>query len=210
MTAYVVAFCGGSGTVYGRRLAEVLLQAGHTVHLCATNAALRVLRHEEGVILDPQQPDLGSLFAEPLRQRLHVHDQVAVESAPASGSAGIAATILVPCSMGTLARVAHGFSSNLIERAADVALKEGRKLVLVPRETPLSTVHLNNMLKLSQMGAVIMPAMPGFYHRPKTVADLVDFMVAKIVDRLGLDLDIVKRWETPKDSSTSAWDEGET
>ncbi|MFN3241238.1 MAG: UbiX family flavin prenyltransferase [Planctomycetota bacterium] len=204
---YAVCFSGGSGSVYGQRLVEVLLRLGHQVHLCATGAAIRVLVHECGYRLDLQRPDLAGLFEEELRQRLHVHDLAAVEAAPASGSAGIAATIVVPCSMGTLARVAHGFSSNLVERAADVAIKEGRPLVVVPRETPLSELHLENMLKLTRLGAVVLPAMPGFYQRPTTIAELVDFVVGKILDRLSIPHDLVARWQTPE--ASSPWDEGE-
>jgi 4-hydroxy-3-polyprenylbenzoate decarboxylase len=111
--------------------------------------------------------------------------------------------------MGTLARVAHGFSSNLIERAADVALKEGRPLVVVPRETPLSAIHLRNMLLLAEAGAVVLPAMPGFYHRPERVEDLVDFVVGKILQRLGIDHEMFRRWQTPEAPPASPWYEGE-
>lgn len=207
---FAVCFSGGSGIAYGIRLVEVLLSAGHAVHLCATGAALRVLVHEAGRPIDLDRPDLASLFAEPLRARLRVHSLDAVEAAPASGSAGIRATIVVPCSMGTLARIAHGFSSNLVERAADVALKEGRPLLVVPRETPLSIVHLENMLALARLGAVLLPAMPGFYHRPQTVADLVDFVVAKILDRLRVEHPLIRRWRSPGAAPGSPWDEGET
>lgn len=206
---FAVGFCGGSGAAYGRRLVEVLLSGGHGVHLCATPAALRVLRYEENVDLDPARPDLGALFAPELRARLHVHSANAVEAAPASGSAGLAATILCPCSMGTLARVAHGFSSNLVERAADVALKEGRTLVVVPRETPLSVIHLRNMLRLAEAGAVVLPAMPGFYHRPRTIADMVDFVVARILEKIGVRNSLIRRWSTPPPGGGSPWDEGE-
>jgi len=206
--AFAVGWCGGSGVVYGVRLVEVLLRAGHTVHLVATRAAVRVLVHEAGACLDPARPDLAGLLPAELRARLHVHDLDAVEAAPSSGSAGIAATVLVPCSMGTLARVAHGFSSNLVERMADVALKERRALVVVPRETPLSAIHLRNMLLLAEAGAVVLPAMPGFYHRPRSVADLVDFVVAKVLVSLGLPQDLVQPWQTPAGGG-SAWNEGE-
>ena len=205
---YAVGFSGGSGIAYGLRLVEVLLQLGHEVHLVATGGALRVLKHEAGADVDLARPDLKALFAPELRSNLRVHDLAAVEAAPASGSAGIAAVILCPCSMGTLARVAHGFSSNLVERAADVALKEGRQLLVVPRETPLSVLHLQNMLKLAQAGAIVLPAMPGFYHRPQTVQDLVDFVVGKILDRLRIEHAIVRRWQTPPPSA-SPWHEGE-
>lgn len=204
---FAVCWSGGSGIVYGLRLVEVLLRAGHTVHLTATGAAARVLVHEAGRSLDLERPDYASLFAEELRARLHVHALVAVEAAPASGSAQIEATILAPCSMGTLARVAHGFSSNLVERAADVALKEGRPLVVVPRETPLSRLHLQNMLRLAELGAIVLPAMPGFYHRPSTVQELVDFVVGKILDRLAVPHQLTRRWETP--TASSVWNEGE-
>lgn len=204
-----VLWSGGSGIAYGLRLVEVLLQAGHEVHLCATAAALRVLVHEAALPVDLVRPDLAALFAPELRASLRVHALDAVEAAPSSGSAGIRAVIVCPCSMGTLARIAHGFSSNLVERAADVALKEGRTLVVVPRETPLSVIHLQNMLELARLGAVVLPAMPGFYHRPKTVQDLVDFVVGKILDRLGIEHPLVRRWQTPQAPAASPWHEGE-
>ncbi len=206
---FAIGFCGGSGIAYGRRLVEVLLAAGHAVHLGYTPAALRVLRHEAGVEVDLERPDLAALFAPDVRGRLSVHAPAAVEAAPSSGSAGIEAVVLVPCSMGTLARVAHGFSSNLVERMADVALKEGRPLVVVPRETPLSELHLENMLKLARLGAVVLPAMPGFYHRPATVADVVDFVVGKVLDRLRVEHAIVRRWRTPEGGGAVSWNEGE-
>ena len=208
--SFAVCFCGGSGIAYGMRLVEVLLRSGHEVHLTATGAAHRVLLHEAGLAIDLAKPDLGALFPAELRSGLRVHDRAAVEAAPSSGSAGIAATVLIPCSMGTLARVAHGFSSNLVERAADVALKEGRQLIVVPRETPLSRIHLENMLKLAGLGAVILPAMPAFYHRPQTVQDMVDFVVGKVLDRLGVAHELFARWRTPAEPKpSSVWNEGE-
>jgi 4-hydroxy-3-polyprenylbenzoate decarboxylase len=119
----------------------------------------------------------------------------AVEAPPSSGTSLTGGVVLCPCSMGTLARVSVGFSSNLVERAADVAIKEGRRLILVPRETPLSEIHLENMLRLSRMGAVILPAMPGFYHRPESIDDLVDHVVGKILDRLGVEHAVGARWK---------------
>jgi 4-hydroxy-3-polyprenylbenzoate decarboxylase len=201
-----VCFSGGSGAVYGLRLVEVLLRAGHEVHLTATAAARRVLVHEVGAAASVEQVDLPAMFAHELRPRLHVHALDAVAAAPASGSAGLYATVIVPCSMGTLARVAHGFSSNLVERAA---IKEGRPLVVVPRETPLSAVHLQNMLDLVRLGVIVLPAMPGFYHRPQTVDDLVDFVVAKILDRLRIEHPMIRRWQTPASTAAAPWDEGE-
>lgn len=206
---FAICYSGGSGIAYGLRLVEVLLGAGHAVELCATRAALRVLVHEAGLDVDLSRPDLAALFPTPLRTNLRVHDLDAVEAAPASGSAGIAATVVVPCSMGTLARVAHGFSSNLVERAADVAIKEGRPLIVVPRETPLSAIHLRNMLTLVELGVTVLPAMPGFYHRPTQVRELVDFVVGKILDRLGVAHELVPRWRTPDAAPGSPWNEGE-
>lgn len=204
-----VMWSGGSGIAYGLRLVEVLLQSGREVHLSATGGALRVLRHEAGLPVDPQRPDLAALFPAELRANLRVHALEAVEAAPSSGSAGIGAVVVCPCSMGTLARIAHGFSSNLVERAADVAIKEGRRLVVVPRETPLSPIHLQNMLDLARLGVVVLPAMPGFYHRPQTVADVVDFVVGKILDRLGIEHPVVRRWQTPKPTPKTPYDEDE-
>ncbi len=210
--AFAVGFCGGSGIAYGLRLVTVLLEQGHTVHLAATSASLRVMRHEALLDVDMERPDLRALFPDNLRQRLFVHDLAAVEATPSSGSGKIAATLLIPCSMGTLARVAHGFSSNLVERMADVALKEGRPLVVVPRETPLSEIHLENMLKLCRAGAVVLPAMPGFYTRPQTVAEMVDFVVGKVLDRLGVAHGLFRPWSTPggdRPPAASPWNEGE-
>jgi len=206
MRRIAVCWSGGSGIAYGMRLVEVLLASGHEVHVCASPAALRVLEHEAGIVVQGGSGGLTELFAPGLRPRLLVHDVEAVESTPASGSAGIDATVLVPCSMGTLGRVANGYSTNLVERAADVAIKEGRTLVVVPRETPLSQVHLQNMLTLARLGVVVLPAMPGFYHRPRTVADLIDFMVGKILDRIGVEHELVHRWRTPAAADSDSED----
>ena len=209
MSTYFLGFCGGSGAPIGLRLIEVLLARGDQVHLAVSDAGRRVLRHEAGIPANVPDFDLSQLVVPEQRPRLRVHAIDAVEAAPASGTAGIDAVILCPCSMGTLARVAHGFSSNLIERAADVAIKEGRRLVVVPRETPLSSLHLRNMLQLAEAGAVILPAMPGWYQRPTRLEDLIDFMVARILDCLGIEHQLVRRWETPAPESNSPWDEGE-
>lgn len=208
---FVIGLCGGSGAVYALRLLEVLLQNGAHVDVIATDAGRRVLLHEMGMQEVAEGVRAEHLVEERLRERLEVYDLAAVESTPASGSAAIDAVILCPCSMGTLARVAHGFSSNLVERSADVALKEGRTLVVVPRESPLSEIHLENMLKLRRAGAIVLPAMPGFYHRPESVADLVDFIVARILDQIGVSNGLVDRWKTPDaDPSESPFNEGES
>lgn len=192
---FAVAMTGASGALYGLRLVDALTRAGHLVHLMISGPARRVLRHEEGIeVADP--PDLAGLFEHPASIRYHQSN--AVEAAPASGSADIEAVILCPCSMGTLGRVAHGYSSGLIERAADVALKEGRKLILVPRETPFSLIHLENMSTLVRAGGIVLPAMPGFYNRPESVEDLVRFVVAKVLHRLGVETDWHQAWTGPE------------
>ncbi len=209
MGRFVLGLSGGSGVAYGLRLLEVLLQAGHEVHSIISTGGLRVLRHEVGLV----GVDLVSALPEGLVEAapgcLVQHHRDAVEALPASGSVGFDGVVICPCSMGTLARVAHGFSSNLLERAADVALKEARGLILVPRETPLSVVHLRNMLALAEAGAVVLPAMPGFYQRPARVEDLVDFVVARVLDQLGIDHALVARWATPAGSDGSQYGEGE-
>jgi 4-hydroxy-3-polyprenylbenzoate decarboxylase len=195
---YFVGMTGASGHVYARRLIQALAARGARVDLSITAAGCKVLRHEEGVALDPgadATAALGSWLGEAAAQCVTFHAPEAVEAPPSSGTSGTRAAILCPCSMGTLARVAAGFSSNLVERAADVALKEGRSLVIVPRESPLSPIHLENLLHLARLGAVVLPAMPGFYHRPQTLGDLVDHVVGKILDRLGLEHEVGARWD---------------
>jgi 4-hydroxy-3-polyprenylbenzoate decarboxylase len=195
MEAVALGITGASGIAYGLRLARAILEAGLRLHLVMSRSAFKVLAHEEGVAMDHQAPNLEQLLGQTRNVEWHRRD--AIDAAPASGSAGIRATIICPCSMGTLARIANGYSSNLIERMADVAIKEGRSLVLVPRETPLSVIHLRNMLRLARAGALILPAAPGFYHRPQSIEDLIDFVCAKILDRLGIDSPLIRRWRTP-------------
>ncbi|MEO5365202.1 MAG: UbiX family flavin prenyltransferase [Magnetococcus sp. WYHC-3] len=180
-----VAVTGASGARYALRLLEVLAQSGETVHWVVSDAGRQVLALETGVDLlrDPGAgDDLPFAGREHLR-RWRLDDWT---SPLASGSGFRGALVICPCSMGTLAAVATGLADTLIERAADVALKEGRPLVLVPRETPLSVIHLENMLKLARMGAIILPAMPGFYRQPQEIQELVDFVVGRILTRLGL------------------------
>lgn len=206
----MLGLSGGSGAVYALRLLEVLLEDGARVQLVVSDAGRRVLQHEAGIPVGEPGFSFAGLVSEACRPRLQVFDVDAVESTPASGSAAIDGVVLCPCSMGTLARVAHGFSTNLIERAADVALKERRRLVVVPRETPLSVVHLRNMLLLAEAGAVVLPAMPGFYHRPTRIEHVVDFVVARILDKLDVAHDLVARWRTPEPlPGASPWHEGE-
>lgn len=188
----LVAITGASGSIYGLRLLEELLRGGHQVTLVASQSGLEVCRYETGL-------ELGD--AEALKQQWELPDASLTIRAvtdlwapEASGSAAPDAMVIAPCSMGTLGRIASGVSGNLIERAADVMLKEHRPLLLLPRETPFSTIHLENLLKLSQCGARIIPAMPGFYHRPASVNELVDFVVGKLLDQLGIEHSLFRRW----------------
>lgn len=194
-----VGITGASGHAYAAALIPALVRAGVEVDVSITDAGCKVLRHELGVEAGLHGEGLaaalpGWLGAE-VAGHVRAFDSAAVEAPPSSGTALTSGVILCPCSMGTLARVSVGFSSNLVERAADVALKEGRTLILVPREAPLSAIHLENMLRLARLGAVILPASPGFYHRPKTVEDLVHHVVGKVLDRLGLAHGVGARWK---------------
>lgn len=193
MQRYFVGITGASGHPYALALVRALLAADFGVDLCVTASGAKVLRHELGIDAARLAEELGARFG-PTTAAVRVFPPEAVEAPAASGTALVRGTILCPCSMGTLARVAAGFSSNLVERAADVALKEGRTLVLVPRETPLSAIHLENMLKLARLGAIVLPAAPGFYHHPRTLDDLVGFVVGKILDRLGIARPDAQRW----------------
>jgi 4-hydroxy-3-polyprenylbenzoate decarboxylase len=182
---------------YGLRLLECLVQAGHDVLLVYSQAAQIVAKQELGLSLPARAADAERTLIErypAARGRLKVFGRDDWNAPIASGSNPPDAMIVCPCSMGTLAAIAAGLADNLIERAADVALKEGRRLVLVPRETPFSALHLENMLKLARLGCVIIPPSPGFYHRPETIQDLVDFVVARILDNLGVEHALVARW----------------
>jgi 4-hydroxy-3-polyprenylbenzoate decarboxylase len=192
-----VALTGASGMPYGLRLVESLIRAKARVYLLYSQAAHVVAKQEMGLVLPPRAADAERLFGErysAARGQLRVFGREDWFAPVASGSSPPDAMVICPCTMGTLAAVASGLSDNLIERAADVTLKEGRKLILVPRETPFSALHLENMLRLSRAGAVILPANPGFYHKPKRVEDLVDFVVARILDHLGVKHDLMARW----------------
>jgi 4-hydroxy-3-polyprenylbenzoate decarboxylase len=192
-----VALTGASGIRYGLRLVECLLRAGREVQLLYSQAAQVVAAMEADLELPSRPEDAQRLLVERLgvgEGRLRVYGRQQWTAPVASGSNPPQALVICPCTTGTLASVANGICEDLIDRAADVALKEGRKLILVVRETPFSAIHLENMLKLSRAGAVIMPANPGFYHRPQQVDDLVDFMVARILDHLEVAQDLLPRW----------------
>lgn len=189
MQRYFVGITGASGHAYAEALVRALVAAGYGVDLCLTASGAKVLRHELGIEAAPPHGLAGALpgwLGPDVAAAVRVYAADAVEAPASSGTALVRAVVLCPCSMGTLARVAAGFSSNLVERAADVALKEGRTLVLVPREAPLSAIHLENMLRLVRLGAIVLPAAPGFYHHPRSIDDLVQHVVGKILDRLGI------------------------
>ena len=196
----ILALTGASGMPYGIRLLECLIRSGTKVWLIYSQVAQIVAREEMDLKLPSQPREAQRHFAALYganEGQLDVFGREDWYAPPASGSSPADAMIICPCSMGTLAAIAAGLAQSLIERAADVALKEGRKLVLVPRETPFSAIHLDNMQRLQRAGAVILPANPGFYHRPQSVADLVDFVVARVLDQIGIDNDLVARWGAP-------------
>jgi 4-hydroxy-3-polyprenylbenzoate decarboxylase len=192
----VLAMTGASGAPYALRLLQVLCRSGRTVHLTISHSGADVLRQETGVSLSLESLNLEALGdLAPGRIVYHRHDDFS--AGIASGSFPTAGMVVAPCSMSTLAAIAHGITTNLITRAADVHLKERRKLILVPRETPLSLIHLENMTAVTRAGAIVLPAMPGWYHRPTRLEDLIDFVVGRICDGLGVGNDLAKRWGTP-------------
>ena len=224
MSPIVVALTGASGSVYALRLLDVLLETGREVDVVISPAAKLVLRDEMFPAMDvddfriedllPSADTARELFARfpfdavprsgERRGTLRVHHHQDFHAGIASGSFLTAGMVIGPCSMGTLAAVASGQSSNLIHRAADVHLKERRKLIVVPRETPLGVIQLENMTRLAHAGGVILPAMPGFYHAPTSMADLVDFVVARICDQLGVRQSLLARWGDGESSPSGA------
>lgn len=190
---YIVGMTGASGAIYGIRLVQELLQTGYDVHLVLTEATWQVFQAEMKLDISNRDQVLDELFNE-RQENLHVYDLHNYAAPIASGSFRTKGMIVIPCSMGSLSGMAIGASGNLIERAADVMLKEKRPLVIVPRETPLHQIQLENMLTLSKAGATILPAMPGFYHNPTTMEELIDFVVGKALDVLGVEHELFKRW----------------
>ncbi|QEW05581.1 flavin prenyltransferase UbiX [Nitrincola iocasae] len=192
-----LALTGASGAQYGLRLLQCLLQADYQVLMMVSKAAQVVVATETDINL-PGTPDAQQAFlsvhyqAQPGQLRVFGREQWLAPVA--SGSGAPSAMVVCPCSTGSLSAIATGASNNLIERAADVALKERRQLILVPREAPYSTIHLEHMLKLSQQGVVILPASPGFYHRPDSVEAMIDFVVARILNQLGIEQALLPRW----------------
>lgn len=196
-----LAFTGASGMPYGIRLLECLLAAGCHVQLLYSPVAQIVARQEMGLELPGRASEAAAHFRAQyasLPGTLDVYGREEWFAPVASGSNPPDAMIVCPCTMGALAAIAQGLADNLIERAADVALKEKRPLILVPRETPFSTIHLENMLRLAQAGAVILPPNPGFYHHPQSVQEMVDFVVARILDHVGVPHALMQRWGAPE------------
>lgn len=202
MGRFVLGVGGGSGAPYMRRVLEGLLLGGHDVHMVISEAGRKVSAIEADLHLagDPRKDEqaiqtwIGGAAAS---GSIRVHALNDFEAPIASGSFKTDGMAVVPCSMAALGRIANGTGSNLLERAADVAIKERRRLVLVPREMPLSLIHLRNMTSAVEAGAEIVPAMPGFYHRPRSIQDLVDSVAGRVLDRLGVDAPFLRRWTGP-------------
>jgi 4-hydroxy-3-polyprenylbenzoate decarboxylase len=193
-TDLVVAMTGASGTPYGVRLLETLISAGKTVHLVISPAGAQVIQQELDRKIDLEHFHLSDLLGVMGPGQLIYHDYRNFMAGIASGSFLTAGMVICPCSSGTVAAIAHGLSQNLIHRAADVHLKEKRKLILVPRETPMSVVQLRNLTICAEVGAVVLPASPGFYTKPQSLDDAINFIVGRICDQLGVEHQLFKRW----------------
>ncbi len=197
----VLGITGASGAPYAVRLLEVLVRAGKSVHVSISPAAQQVFHAELGLTIDLRDFRVGDLLPPELESATNrlitYHHYMDFSAGIASGSFRTAGMVICPCSMGTVAAIAHGTSQNLIHRAAEVHLKERRKLILVPRETPLGLVQLRNLAICAEAGALVMPAMPAFYSKPQTIQDMVDFIVGRICDQLGVEHQLLKRWGDP-------------
>ena len=201
MSRYIVGISGASGAPYVRRVLQVLANSEHQLDLVVTQSGAKVLEVEESVKLTGNvAADIDELsrwieYDISSRDGFQWHDSANVAADIASGSCHVDAMVVAPCSGGTLARIASGMSQSLLERAADVTLKERRRLILMTRETPLSLVHLRNMVAATEAGAIVLPASPGFYHNPQTIDDLIDMIAGRILYHLGLDNDLLKVWD---------------
>ncbi len=206
---WIIALTGASGTCYARRLIELLLvhRPDMRLEVVASEAALRVMREEEGLEASVGRLGLDRLLGRECpadwHARVTIHSNRNIGASIASGSYRTAGMVVVPCSMRTLAAISNGIAENLIQRAADVVLKEKRPLVIVPRETPLSVIHLENMLRLARLDVRIVPAMPGFYTQPKTIGELVDQFVLRIADQMGIELPVGERWGETREADVS-------
>ena len=197
MAVYTIAITGASGAPYGMRVLESLIKGGHHVYLTITGDGLHILNDETGLMLKGSEKDIQLALEKHLAAKegqLRYFNEDNMYAPIASGSAKVDGMVVIPCSMKALSSIANGFASNLIERAADVTIKEKRKLIIVPRETPLSTIHLRNLLALSEIGCHIIPAMPAFYHHPKKLQDMIDFLAGRVLDALGVENDLSPRW----------------
>lgn len=190
MKKMVIGITGASGSIYAVRLIEELLQRGIHLHIICTDNGRKVMKYETSLDIAEWVQELAKKYA-----HIKLDDINDLFSTVASGSSRFDAAVILPCSMATLAEISSGLAKNLLGRAADVALKENRQLIIVPRETPLNAIHLENMLKLSRLGVAILPAMPGFYHQPQTMDDLVNFVVGKVLDYLAIDNQLFRKWE---------------
>jgi 4-hydroxy-3-polyprenylbenzoate decarboxylase len=203
-TDLVLAITGASGSPYGVRLLEILLRAGRTVHLSLSPAAVEVIERELGRTPRLDHFELSALLGESANEvfpgRVVYHHYRDFQAGIASGSFLTGGMVICPCSMGTVAAIAHGLSQNLIHRAADVHLKERRKLILVPRETPLHLIQLRNLTACAEAGAVVLPAMPAFYTLPRTLDDMINFVVGRVCDQLGVEHGLLKRWGEAQDT----------
>lgn len=196
MKPWVVGITGASGAIYGVRLIQVLLDMGMDVHIVVSDSGWRVLQLEHQWDVANRKQTLDSHFGG-RAGNYHYYPNADVAAGIASGSFQTSGMVVCACSMGTLAAISNGNSDNLLERAADVMLKEGRPLLLVPRETPLHQIHLENMLRLARMGVSIIPAMPAFYQAPQSIQDMVDFVVGKLLDKMGIEHTLFRRWGDP-------------
>lgn len=192
MKPYIIAITGASGVVYGKRLVEIMVSQKISISLVISDPAKQIIEDELGIKLTTDI--VSSLFTKAAKKYITVFDNKDLAAPISSGSCKTSGMIVIPCSMATLSAIATGNSRSLIERAADVTLKEHRRLILVPREMPLNAIHLENMLKLSRIGVDIVPPMPGFYHHPKSIDEQIDFVVGKVLDLLDIDHQLYQRW----------------
>lgn len=193
MSDYVIGITGASGSIYGVRLIHELASRKHHVDVVITNAGKKVMEEELGI---SGSKEIKNLLVSPKNVQIRIYENDDFTAPFMSGSNAYEAVIIIPCSVGKLAAIANGISGNLLERTADVALKEKRQLVLVVRETPLSLIHLENMVKVVKAGAQVLPAMPAFYHHPKTIDDMVNFIVGKVLNLLRIDHNLLKGWRS--------------
>jgi 4-hydroxy-3-polyprenylbenzoate decarboxylase len=197
MATYTVAISGASGAPYALRVLETLVKGGHQIYLVISGDGLSILSDETELKLKGSENDIQVALDRHLGTKegqITYYDEDYMYAIIASGSVKVDAMAIIPCSMKTLAGIASGHASNLIERAADVMIKERRRLIIVPRETPISAIHLRNMLTLAELGCHLIPAMPAFYHHPKRVADMVDFIAGRVLDAMGVENDLAPRW----------------